>query len=269
MATQKNEPLWDGVCLVGHSAWLFSGVLQRVVTMRAPVSQVIISKANMAQPISPSTLPPDAAAVFVVPPGVPAGPPVAPIDVFVLALDPATLLAQRLCAVAANVPLEYVDHTTVRAAADEAINQSRLDPLVEAFARAFCWRESPAQLLARASAHQRLERMMRELDTGGVVDSVQHAAEISCLSFRRFCDVFRTEVGLPCSDYLALQRLFKMLWLMADKNISITHAAASVGFFDLSHLNRSLKRFIDISATDLYGMRAKRERTATKVSVPI
>jgi AraC-like DNA-binding protein len=254
----NKTAFWDGRCIVGKSAWLFSGTLLKTLQMQAPACQLVALRNPAPLQMADMTVPP---AAFI-PVKQLCGPGATPVEVNVLVLDPATHLASWLHSVSIQDLIVRIDFALINQATELAIVQRNFEPMVQALVH--CLREVAAPFdasvpwLARGSQHPRVNRFMQALNEGLQINTVNEAAALANLSVRRFCEVFRSEFGLPCSEYLMLQKFLKMLTTLSNDNVSVTHAAHEAGFVDLSHFNRSCKRFMNVKSMDLYGMRVAR-----------
>ena len=70
-------------------------------------------------------------------------------------------------------------------------------------------------------------------------------AEAARLSSRRFREVFASQVGLSCRQYLLWVRLESALRELA-RGSSLTQAALAAGFADGAHLTRTFRRMMGI-----------------------
>jgi YesN/AraC family two-component response regulator len=69
------------------------------------------------------------------------------------------------------------------------------------------------------------------------------------LSRFHFCRLFHRQVGFSFRGYLHALRIDHAKILLADPRITVTDAAYSSGFNDLSHFDRSFNRFVGVSPT--------------------
>jgi AraC-like DNA-binding protein len=74
---------------------------------------------------------------------------------------------------------------------------------------------------------------------------VAEMAEAAGLSSRRFREVFASQVGLSCRQYLLWTRLESALRELA-RGASLTEAALAAGFADAAHLTRTFRRMVGI-----------------------
>lgn len=244
---QDRQALWDGNALICGSGWLFRGTITRAVQVCAPATQVVIAR----MPLLPGMVSP-----AVVQAGAPAGPPFAPLEVTVLVLDAATLAARHLRALPLDGLVQHMSAAAFDTLALQCLVQRSFAPLLHGLAQTLHWPQTPAQLIQRTSTHPRMGKLMQLLDRGEQVRSVAHAAKLCNLSLRWFNEAFKHDIGLNCVDYLAFQKMLLLLNQLSTPGTTVTQAANDVGFADLSHATRSLRRFLDARASDLYGLRA-------------
>jgi AraC-like DNA-binding protein len=81
---------------------------------------------------------------------------------------------------------------------------------------------------------------------------VGEMAEAAGLSSRRFREVFVSQVGLSCRQYLLWTRLDSALRELA-RGASLTDAAFAAGFSDAAHLTRTFRRMVGIPPSAIAG----------------
>src|SRR5262245_38718524 len=133
-------------------------------------------------------------------------------------------------------------------------------------ARVECWVRS--ELLQRRSVlkiHPRVNRVLKYLrERLDVSDdfSLKTLARIAGLSQSRFMHVFTESLQVPLRRYILWLRLQRASCELMD-GVSITKAAHSAGFSDAAHLNRTFRRMLGTTPTDL----ALRKRMSRGVSM--
>ncbi|MGL4573228.1 MAG: helix-turn-helix domain-containing protein [Burkholderiaceae bacterium] len=246
--------IWDGECLVAGRMYLFRGKILRAVTMQAPLLQLVA-------PIQPQPLNPPFNEVTAHPLLLGANTPVilpegvAPSNVLVI--DCASTLARRLAAMQFNGTLPAVSANAFDAAAVQAFATQSLRPMLTLIQTACAWEDALESLTRRSSTHPRLQRVFDGFESGHLYASTTEAARAASLSLGRFCAAFKSDVGMTFNDYLAAQRFLYILNKLALGASSLAAVSNQAGLFDLPHLSRSLRRFIDAKPGDLLGMRPR------------
>jgi AraC-like DNA-binding protein len=77
--------------------------------------------------------------------------------------------------------------------------------------------------------------------------SLQDVAEHCGLGTFAFSRAFRKEVGITFQEYLARRRIDRAQQLLLNPLLSITEVAHGAGFGDLSHFNRTFRRYVGSS----------------------
>jgi AraC-like DNA-binding protein len=113
--------------------------------------------------------------------------------------------------------------------------------------------------------HPRVYRVLKYLrQRRGAPDdvSLKTLAEISGLSQSRFMHVFTESVRVPLRRYILWLRLQRAACELMG-GVTVTKAAHSAGFSDAAHLDRTFRRMLGATPTDL----ALRKRTSRGVSM--
>ena len=167
-------------------------------------------------------------------------------DVVIAYLEPESEEGRRLGGEGA--PIGAIAPAPVGAvrAATAATLSGEVSP--EAAVRLF--REILAQLGARPERSGHLEERIRQVLLAARTDpsrrwKVSEMAETAGLSSRRFREVFASQVGLSCRQYLLWIRLEAAIRELA-RDASLTEAALAAGFADAAHLTRTFRRMVGI-----------------------
>jgi AraC-like DNA-binding protein len=245
--------LWDGTLILGHSCYLYHGTINRPTRMNLPFVQYVAF-----HDVDPLLMDETAKGPFlIVPPGAPSGPTFAPITVTVLVIDSATTIARNLVKISQedfhkNFQLEHF-----WAGARTSLERESLQPMFETFAHHFNWTDPIDSFGKRTSRDRRIAAFLDVLNANIHVNSVQEAAAYANLSVRRFCDVFKNDVGINCSEYLAMQKAIPLYRQVGLEKRSLSRASAHIGLIDYSHLVKSINRFIEADPRDFYGVTVK------------
>lgn len=81
--------------------------------------------------------------------------------------------------------------------------------------------------------------------------STASLADVAALSPGRMGHLFTHQVGISPTRYLLWYRMQRALYGLINDNLTLTEAAHYAGFFDQSHLNRTLRRMFGISPSAL------------------
>lgn len=89
---------------------------------------------------------------------------------------------------------------------------------------------------------------MREHFTEEItLDDVARAARVSRF---HFCRLFHREIGVTFHDYLHELRVSRAKTLLVDRHLTVSEAAYTVGFNDLSHFDRTFRKIVGSSPTE-------------------
>jgi YesN/AraC family two-component response regulator len=89
---------------------------------------------------------------------------------------------------------------------------------------------------------------MREHFTEEItLDDAAHAARVSRF---HFCRLFHRETGATFHEYLHQLRVNRAKTLLVDRHLTVSEAAYTVGFNDLSHFDRTFRRIVGRSPTE-------------------
>jgi len=174
-------------------------------------------------------------------------------EVVIAYLEPESQEGRRLDA--ERAPIQAVAPEAVGAirATTAAAVTSEVSP--EAASRLF--REILTQLGARPERGGGLEDRVRRVLLAVQADPtrrwrVAEMAEAAGLSGRRFREVFASQVGLSCRQYLLWTRLDSALGELA-RGAPLTEAALAAGFADAAHLTRTFRRMVGIPPSAIAG----------------
>lgn len=81
--------------------------------------------------------------------------------------------------------------------------------------------------------------------------SLDQAAQAVNTSTRHFCKVFKTATGITFTDYLARVRVEKAKHLLQNPHLRVSEIAFETGFESISQFNRSFKRIVGKSPSQL------------------
>jgi YesN/AraC family two-component response regulator len=79
------------------------------------------------------------------------------------------------------------------------------------------------------------------------LDDVAHAASVSRF---HFCRLFHRETGVTFHEYLHELRVGRAKTLLVDRHLTVSEAAYTVGFNDLSHFDRTFRKIVGSSPTE-------------------
>jgi YesN/AraC family two-component response regulator len=89
---------------------------------------------------------------------------------------------------------------------------------------------------------------MREHFTEEItLDDVARAASVSRF---HFCRLFHRETGVTFHEYLHELRVSRAKTLLVDRHLTVSEAAYTVGFNDLSHFDRTFRKIVGSSPTE-------------------
>ncbi len=80
--------------------------------------------------------------------------------------------------------------------------------------------------------------------------SLDHAADMACLSATRFAHVFKEQVGLPFSRYMLWRKLTRAMVAIASEG-TIAAAAHAADFADAAHLTRTFYQMVGMAPSVL------------------
>jgi two-component system, response regulator YesN len=72
-------------------------------------------------------------------------------------------------------------------------------------------------------------------------------ARLAGLSRSRFCQGFKTEIGVSVGQYVKALRMQKACELLATTSLRVKEIGAAVGMRDQSHFSRDFKRTYDLT----------------------
>ena len=176
-------------------------------------------------------------------------------EVVLLYLEPETEEGRRLAVGDPDSPIQAISVAAVRAIRVATAGTRARDVSTEAAVH-LC-RDILAQLGARLERHQALDDRIRRAILSIRGDptrpwKVADVAAASGLSGRRFRDLFATQVGMSCRQYLLWNRLSSALGELA-RGASLTEAALGAGFVDAAHLTRTFRRMVGIVPSAIAG----------------
>jgi AraC-like DNA-binding protein len=169
-------------------------------------------------------------------------------EVVIVYLEPESQEGRRLAVGRPGGPIQAVPPAAVRAirAATAAAASREVDS--EAALR-LC-RDILAQLGVRLERSGAPDDRVRRALVAIRADptrrwKVAELAEAARLSSRRFREVFSSQVGMSCRQYLLWTRLNSALRQLAS-GASLTEVALAAGFADAAHLTRTFRRMVGI-----------------------
>lgn len=167
-------------------------------------------------------------------------------EVVIAYLEPESEEGRRLAG--EHAPVQAIAPASVGAirAATNAALSSRVSP--EAAIRLF--RDILVQLGAGSERRGVLDDRVRQVLLAVRAEPtrrwrVGEMAEAAGLSSRRFREIFASQVGLSCRQYLLWTHLYSALRELA-RGASLTEAALAAGFADAAHLTRTFRRMVGI-----------------------
>jgi AraC-like DNA-binding protein len=167
-------------------------------------------------------------------------------EVVIAYLDPESEEGRRLGA--QRAPIRAIAPAAVGAI--RTTTAAALSTPISPEAAIHLFRDILAQLGARSEQSGRPEDRVRKVLLAVRAEPtrrwrVAEMAEAAGLSGRRFREVFASQVGLGCRQYLLWTRLESALRELA-RGASITEAALAAGFADAAHLTRTYRRMVGI-----------------------
>jgi AraC-like DNA-binding protein len=79
----------------------------------------------------------------------------------------------------------------------------------------------------------------------------EEVAKLCGMSSFRFSRTFKEKYGIAFRDYVVRYRLRQAYRMIKEQNSSVTEAAYSVGFNDISYFSRMFKRHFDVSPSEI------------------
>ena len=105
---------------------------------------------------------------------------------------------------------------------------------------------SGASLSKPNNPRRAIEFIDAHLDERITLDDIARYCGLNPFAFSR---AFKKENGITFKEYLVRRRINRARSLLADRSMSVTDVAEAAGFGDLSHFNRTFRRFVGSSPT--------------------
>jgi AraC-like DNA-binding protein len=169
-------------------------------------------------------------------------------DAVLVYVEPESQDGRRLAVGDPSLPIQPIPPATVRAIRAAAVAAREGDVGAESAAR-LC-----REVLTRLGAHldsltvldERIRRALLSIRADRTRPwRVGEVVRESGLSERRFRDLFATQVGMSCRQYLLWIRLYASLTELAG-GAPLSQAASAAGFSDAAHLTRTFRRMVGI-----------------------
>ncbi|MBP7175690.1 MAG: helix-turn-helix transcriptional regulator [Thermoclostridium sp.] len=77
--------------------------------------------------------------------------------------------------------------------------------------------------------------------------SVQELAQLTNISYHRFCHLFKSVTGRTATDYINEIRINKAALLLGTADVTVTEAALESGYTDVSYFSRQFRKYKDIT----------------------